>query len=220
MINIRLATIDDVTTLNKLIAESVKELSRGIYSEQEIEGAIKYMFGVDTELVKDKTYFVIEKDGEIAGCGGWSKRKKLLGGNQFSGQEEASSYLDPSKDAAKIRAFFIHPKFARQGLGSILLNYCEREASLNKFTQLEMMATLPGVKLYATLGYKAVSEKIVVLPNDVPLRFVHMTKNAKEYILVDKPSIKDKSFLTSVGLFRDSVNDCKEVIASSFKAKL
>ncbi|KGP62856.1 acetyltransferase [Legionella norrlandica] len=189
MIHIRLANIDDVKTLNELITVSARELSRNIYSDPEIEGAINYVFGVDTELVKDMTYFVIEKDGEIAGCGGWSKRKTLFGGNQFSCREEPE-YLDPSKDAAKIRAFFIHPKFARQGLGSMLLRHCEREAYFNGFTQLEMMATLPGVKLYTALAYKAVSDEVVMLPNDVPLRFMRMIKNLTEHMLVEKNSEK------------------------------
>lgn len=175
MIKIRLADINEINILNKLISVSARELSRDVYSEQEIASAILYVFGVDTQLVRDKTYFVIEKDGEIAGCGGWSKRKTLFGGNQFLGREEAV-YLNPAKEAAKIRAFFIHPKFARQGLGSILLKHCEREASLNGFTQFEMMATLPGVKLYSTLAYKAVSDEVVLLPNNAPLRFVRMTK--------------------------------------------
>lgn len=183
MINIRLANIDDVQSLNELISVSARELSRDIYSNQEIEGAVQYVFGVDTELVKDMTYFVIEKDGEIAGCGGWSKRKTLLGGNQFVGREEAT-YLDPSKEAAKIRAFFIRPKFARQGLGSMLLKHCEHEALLNGFTQVEMMATLPGVKLYNTMAYEAVSDEVITLPNNVPLKFVRMMKNLKECINV------------------------------------
>src|SRR5690606_18324003 len=123
---------------------------------QEIEGAIQYVFSVDTELVDDQTYFVVEKEGEIVGCGGWSKRKTLFGGDQFEGRDN-SGCLDPAKDAAKIRAFFIHPKFARQGLGRRLLQHCEQEALLNEFTQLEMMATLPGVKLYAAFGYQVVS---------------------------------------------------------------
>lgn len=175
MINIRLANINDVKILDELITLSARELSRTIYTEQEIEGAIQYVFGVDNELIKDMTYFVIEKDGEIAGCGGWSKRKTLFGGNQFTGRAEAD-YLDPSKDAAKIRAFFIHPKCARQGLGSLLLNHCEREARLHGFTQLEMMATLPGVKLYSSFAYRTVSDEVVILPNNVPLRFVRMLK--------------------------------------------
>ncbi len=112
MINIRLATIKETKILNGLITISARELSQGIYSEEEIEGAIHYVFGVDTELVRDKTYFVIEKDGEIAGCGGWSRRKTLFGGNQFSEREKAT-YLDPTKDMAKIRAFFYSPEICQ-----------------------------------------------------------------------------------------------------------
>lgn len=168
--------MSEIETLNDLITLSARELSRDTYSKQEIDGAIQYVFGVDSELVADKTYFVIEKNGEIAGCGGWSKRKTLFGGNQFSGREGAV-YLDPSIEAAKIRAFFIHPKFARQGLGRLLLIHCEREARVNGFTQLEMMATLPGFKLYSTFAYEAVSNEVVMLPNNVPLRFVRMMKN-------------------------------------------
>ena len=175
MTNMRLATSNDIHALNELIALSARELSRTDYSEQEIEGAIRYIYGVDTELLKDKTYFVIEKDGELAGCGGWSRRKTLFGGNQFTGREE-DLYLDPLKEPAKIRAFFIHPKFARQGLGCMLLKYCEQQASLHGFTQLEMMATLPGVKLYTTLAYEAVSEELVLLPNKSSLRCVRMLK--------------------------------------------
>ncbi|TAL64915.1 MAG: GNAT family N-acetyltransferase [Legionella sp.] len=176
MISIRLAHINEVHILNELIALSAKELSREDYSAQEIDGAIQYVFGVDSELLSDKTYFVIEKNGQIAGCGGWSKRKTLFGGNQYSGREEPQ-YLDPSKEAAKIRAFFIHPQFARQGLGRLLLQHCEQEASSNGFTKLEMMATLPGVKFYSVENYKAISEEVFMLPNDTPLRFVRMVKS-------------------------------------------
>ncbi|MDR3442244.1 MAG: GNAT family N-acetyltransferase [Legionella sp.] len=196
MIEIRLANTNDVNLLNKLIAVSARELSRDIYSEQEIEGAIKYIFGVDTQLIDDGTYFVIIKEGEIAGCGGWSKRKTLFGGNQFSGREEAV-YLDPSKDAAKIRAFFIHPQFARQGLGSMLLKHCENEARLNGFTQLEMMATLPGVKLYKTLVYKEVSEEVIMLPNNTSLSFVRMTKNLTELV----------TSITTISVFGKQIKD-------------
>jgi GNAT superfamily N-acetyltransferase len=185
MINIRLARTEEIKTLNELVTLSATELSKEDYSEQEIKAAIQYIFGVDTDLVNDKTYFVIEKNGEIAGCGGWSRRKKLFGGNQFSGTSEPA-FLDPLHDAAKIRAFFIHPKFSRQGLGSILLQHCENEAQKKGFAKLEMMATLPGVKLYKQLGYQSVSHEVVVLPNKVPLRLVHMRKNIKSYILSSK----------------------------------
>ena len=175
MITIRLAKVGEVQALNAIIALSTKKLSQDDYSEEEIDGAIQYVFGVDTELVADKTYFVIEKDGEIAGCGGWSRRKTLFGSNQFSDRENAF-FLDPLKDPAKIRAFFIHPRFARQGLGTLLLKFCERQALINGFTHVEMMATLPGVKLYKKLGYQSISDEIVELPNKIPLRFVRMKK--------------------------------------------
>lgn len=174
MTNIRLAELDDVQRLNDLIALSAHTLSRDDYSKKEINAAIYYVFGVDTELVKDKTYFVIEKDGKIAGCGGWSKRKTLFGGNQFS--ERENTLLDSSKDAAKIRAFFIHPNFSRQGLGTILLRHCEHQAILNGFTAVEMMATLPGVKLYKKLGYQSISDEAVILPDKTSVKFVHMKK--------------------------------------------
>ncbi|WP_058535726.1 GNAT family N-acetyltransferase [Legionella saoudiensis] len=180
MIRIRVAKLEDTPSLNELITLSARELSRDLYSEKEIEAAIQYIFGVDSELLNDKTYFVIEKNGETAGCGGWSRRKTLFGGNQFSAREEPV-YLDPKKDAAKIRAFFIHPKFARQGLGSMLLHHCEREANLHGFTQFEMMATLPGVRLYSALAYEAIAEEHVMLPNDISLKFVRMAKNQNPF---------------------------------------
>ncbi|RUR04964.1 GNAT family N-acetyltransferase [Legionella sp. km772] len=179
MIEIRTATPHDSEKLNELIAFSARKLSQDYYSEPEIEGAIRYIFGVDSELLQDKTYFVVEKDGEIAGCGGWRKRKTLFGGNQFSGRGQAI-YLDPSKEAAKIRAFFIHPQFARQGLGSQLLKYCEQQAYLQGFTKLEMMATLPGVKLYSALAYEVIAEERVLLPNGLSIRFVRMLKNVNQ----------------------------------------
>jgi len=221
MINIRLADIKELKTLNEIITMSARDLSRDDYSEQEIKSAIQYVFGVDTELVNDKTYFVIEKDGEIAGCGGWSKRKTLFGGNQFSGRGE-TTFLDPSKDAAKIRAFFIHPKFARQGLGSILLTHCEQEAMKNGFTQLEMMATLPGVKLYKTLSYKSVSDEVVMLPNKVPLKFVRMRKNLKELTFVNVSEKYKTSSIVPFGVFQNNkvASNQNEVFKPAIKSKL
>lgn len=205
MINIRLARSVEIKILNEIIALSARELSRDDYSEQEITAAIQYVFGVDTNLVNDKTYFVIEKDGEIAGCGGWSKRKTLFGGDQLTIKAEAI-FLDPLKDAAKIRAFFIHPKFARQGLGSILLKHCEHEAMLHGFTQLEMMATLPGEKLYKTFDYKNVSDELVMLPNKISLRFVRMKKNLTKLTVASYSSEKKQktASTTLLGFFKNN----------------
>ena len=179
MIKIRLAQFTELDSLNHLIQLSASGLSRKEYSTQEINSAIKYVFGVDTELVLDQTYYVIEKDNQLVGCGGWSKRKTLFGGNQFKAREGAA-YLNPLQEAAKIRAFFIHPNFARQGLGRMLLQHCEYEATQQGFMSFEMMATLPGVKLYSAAGYRLVKDVFITLPNDVEVRFVKMSKSLKE----------------------------------------
>ena len=174
---IRKATIDDQTEIEKLIAESVKGLSRDDYDARQIELSIKTVFGVDTELIVDETYFVAESDDkQIVGCGGWSKRKTLYGASVYS-QSRDSELLDPKTDAAKIRAFFIHPNFARKGIGTAILKRCEREAKAHGFTSAEMMATLPGVKLYAVCGYEG-SEKVQVpVGENVDIVCVKMRKN-------------------------------------------
>jgi N-acetylglutamate synthase-like GNAT family acetyltransferase len=159
--SIRKATLNDQAEIEQLIAESVRGLSNQDYDERQIELSIKTVFGVDTELIADETYFVVESDEkQIIGCGGWSKRKTLYGASVYS-QSRDSELLNPEKDAAKIRAFFIHPDFARKGIGKAILEACEREAKAHGFTSAEMMATLPGVKLYAVCGYEG-SEKIKV----------------------------------------------------------
>jgi N-acetylglutamate synthase-like GNAT family acetyltransferase len=173
---IRKATLDDQSAIADLIAESVRGLSRGDYDTEQIELSIKTVFGVDTELITDGTYFVAEAEtGEIAGCGGWSKRKTLFGASVYSLSRD-SELLDPERDAAKIRAFFIHPKFARQGIGTMILNVCEREAKAHGFKTAEMMATLPGVKLYAARGYEGSEEVKVPVGENIEIICVKMRK--------------------------------------------
>ncbi len=155
---IRPARQDEKEVLEHIVALSVRELSREEYSEREIEGALRTVFGIDSELVKDGTYFAVEAriDGAVpivVACGGWSRRKTLFGGDQFEGRE--SEELDPATDAAKVRAFFVHPAWARRGIGTLILEECERAAKAHGFTQLELMATLPGEKLYRTYGFVA-----------------------------------------------------------------
>ena len=182
---IRLAEMREVEGLNALIAASARGLSREDYSAAEIESAVQYVFGVDTELLEDGTYYAIEDDeGKLLACGGWSMRKTLFGGNQFFARER-SVLLDPTKDAAKIRAFFVHPDHARRGLGRMLLNHCEQEALQAGFTAFEMMATLPGVKLYQVFGYEKVRDEESILPNGVCLRFARMHKHVN--ILSEEP---------------------------------
>ena len=150
---IRKATIDDRDEIERLIARSVRGLSRHDYSERQIELSIKSVFGVDTDLILDDTYFVAVAGDEIIGCGGWSKRKTLYGASTYTSSRDASE-LDATKDAAKIRAFFIAPHWARKGVGTAILEACETEAKAFGFQYAEMMATLPGVKLYEVRGYR------------------------------------------------------------------
>lgn len=177
-IQIRQATMEEIPALNMLIAHSARELSTDVYTETQIESAIQHVFGVDSGLVADGTYFVILKGGIIAGCGGWSKRNTLFGGDNYAGREEVS-YLNPEKDSGKIRAFFIHPDFARKGLGKRLLRHCEQEALKEGFKRLEMMATLPGVKLYLAANYQALSDNFLELLDGTKLKLIQMAKELK-----------------------------------------
>lgn len=171
---IRVALSSEIQAVNDLIAASARLLCKQDYSPDVIESAIAYVFGVDTLLVEDKTYYVIEDQGKLIACGGWSKRKTLFGGNQFNIRD--NSFLDPEKDPAKIRAFFVHPNYARQGLGKKLLNHCEEEAKKNGFSKVEMMATLTGAKLYQTQGYVTLTPEDYKLPNGCMLKFIRMRK--------------------------------------------
>ncbi len=175
--SIRKATLADQTEIEKLIAESVRGLSHKDYNERQIELSIKTVFGVDTELISDETYFVVEtEDGKMAGYGGWSKRKTFYGASVYA-ESRDSELLDPERHAAKIRAFFIHPEFARKGIGTMILETCEREAGAHGFKSAEMMATLPGVKLYAVRGYAQGEEVRVPVGENINIICVKMRKN-------------------------------------------
>jgi len=149
---IRKATLSDRAAITRLIKDSARSLSREDYTDAQIEGAIATVFGVDTNLILDATYFVVENDGELIGCGGWSRRKTLFGGDQYATRD--ASYLDPRIEPAKIRAFFIHPQHARKGIARAILAACESEAKEAGFRSLELMSTLPGIKLYRACGYE------------------------------------------------------------------
>ena len=171
---LRPATAADIPALEALINVSARGLSRDDYNEAEIEAACAYVYGVDSELVGDGTYYLVEIDGRLAGCGGWSRRRTLFGGDQYGGRE--AGFLDPARDAAKIRAFFVHPDFARRGLGAMILRHCEAMAKAAGFTRMEMMATLPGVKLYRALGYVGDEIESFPQPNGVSVRFMRMSR--------------------------------------------
>lgn len=173
---IRKATSKDQTQIEQLIAESVRGLSQNEYSERQIELSIKTVFGVDTDLIDDNTYFVVTADGnKIIGCGGWSKRKTLYGASSYR-QSRDSEALNPKVDAAKIRAFFIAPDWARKGIGSLILETCENEARSFGFQEAEMMATLPGVKLYKVRGYEAKERVSIDVSEGEAIDCIRMTK--------------------------------------------
>jgi GNAT superfamily N-acetyltransferase len=177
--HLRLATPDDVPALTLLIEASVRGLQAGDYTPAQIDGALASVFGVDTQLVADGTYFVVEEDGAIAACGGWSRRRTLYGGDQWVAREDSA--LDPKVDAAKIRAFFVHPRWVRRGIGTLLLDACEAAALAAGFTRLEMGATLTGVPLYAARGYVAREAQSVLLANGEALPIVRMEKTIGTY---------------------------------------
>lgn len=173
-LHIRPARADEIPALEAIITASARILSQGFYTPAETEAAITHVFGVDSELVADGTYLVVEDAaGDRLGCGGWSKRATLFGGDKFAGRE--SGLLDPARDAAKVRAFFVAPQAARKGVGAALLKACEDAAAAAGFARTELMATLPGVPFYTAYGYVAQGQ-IEEDCGGVQVRFVPMTK--------------------------------------------
>ena len=178
-LSLRLATEEDVPALHALIEASVRVLQRNDYTPEQIDGALGTVLGLDTQLVADRTYYIAEVRAAcahiLAGCGGWSKRKTLFGSDQADIREP--ELLDPAMDAAKIRAFFIHPDFARRGIGSKILEASEGAARAAGFSHFEMGATLTGVPLYLARGYQVVERIEVPLPNGHTLPVVRMAKS-------------------------------------------
>ena len=175
---LRVATGEDVAGIRGLIDASVRGLQAGDYSAAQIEGALATVFTVDSRLIADGTYFVaLSEDGELAGCGGWSFRKTLYGGDHQV-ERIAPEKLDPAVDAAKVRAIFVHPKFARMGLGSLILAAVEGAAAEQGFRRFEMGSTLTGVALYALRGYQEVERRRVPVGNGETIEVVRMIKGS------------------------------------------
>jgi nucleoside 2-deoxyribosyltransferase/GNAT superfamily N-acetyltransferase len=172
--SLRAATLHDRANLQLLIERSVRELAAGDYTAEQLEAALRGTFGVDSQLIEDGTYFVAEAGARLVGCGGFGVRRTLFGGD--SGGERDASRLDPAVDAARIRAFFVDPEHARRGIARALLERCEREASAHGFTRLELMATLPGLRLYTALGYVRADPIDYPLAPGLTLELVPMTK--------------------------------------------
>lgn len=171
---VRAARVEDVPAIEQLITRSVRELSIGFYDEAQIESALRYVFGVDTRLVDDGTYHVIEAEGVLAAAGGWSRRRTLFGGDRW--KHGADDALDPSCEPARIRAFFVHPAWSRRGLGRLLFETCRREAAEAGFRRLELMATLPGEPLYRALGFTDDERMALELPDGVSVPLVRMSR--------------------------------------------
>jgi GNAT superfamily N-acetyltransferase len=179
-IQMRVARNADILTLHRLIEVSVRRLQAGDYTQAQIEGALGGVLGLDTQLIEDQTYFLAESredSGETVavGCGGWSYRKTLFGSDHGPGREAA--LLDPATDAAKIRAIFVHPEWARRGIGSLILKHCEDAAVTAGFRCFEMGSTLTGVPLYRLKGYREIERVAVPLPNGEAVPVVRMRKD-------------------------------------------
>jgi len=174
-ITLRLARSDDVFLLEALIPLSARALQAATYSPAQIEGALGTVFAVDRQLIADETYFVAERDRKMVGCGGWSRRKTLFGGDRGR-SPQADPLLDPNADAARIRAFFVHPTYARRGVGRLMMNACERAAAAGGFRALELVAILAGEPLYAAFAFQVVERYDIALANGLSLPVVRMAK--------------------------------------------
>ena len=171
---LRVARPTDIPKLAILMAESMRGLGSDFYSPEQLEWAATYLTVPDPIIIGDQTYAVIEIDGQLAAGGGWSRRRKLFTGSPA--QESKQEFLDPATEPAKIRAFFVHPMFARQGLARTLFEWCQIQAYKAGFRRLELMATLPGVPLYTALGFMSEGRSDIILPNGSGLPCLKMSR--------------------------------------------
>lgn len=164
---IRVATPEDLPEIERVMRASTASLSRGFYDDVQTAAAVRWIAVPDRQLIDDRTYYVVEEQGRVIACGGWSARRKLFTGT--SEQESAEGWLDPTTDAARIRAMFVDPAHARRGLGRLILRTSEDAARAAGFTTFELMATLPGVPLYEACGYEPVEPTTLTLPDGTQL---------------------------------------------------
>ena len=162
---LRIAGRSDIPRLGELIELSGRALSAGYYSPEQADAITRHVFGVDTQLVDDRTYFVIEHDNQLVACGGWSRRRTLFGGDQT--KAGLDPLLDPLTEPARVRAFFVHPSMARRGLGRQLMETCIAKARQAGFRSLELVATLPGEPLYLASGFVVVERFELDLPDGI-----------------------------------------------------
>jgi GNAT superfamily N-acetyltransferase len=177
--DLRVASEEDLPRIRELIQASVRGLQTGDYTPEQIEASLKTVFTTDSQLIADGTYFVAGTEGgEIAGCGGWSRRKTLYGGDHQMEKIEPE-LLDPAVDAAKVRAIFVHPRFARMGLGGLILKAAEQAAADAGFRRFEMGSTLTGVALYSLKGYREMERVQVPVGDGEQIEVVRMIKHAE-----------------------------------------
>jgi GNAT superfamily N-acetyltransferase len=172
---LRLAREDDVPAIAALIPLSVRALQAPYYSTAQMEAALGPVFSVDRQLIRDGTYFVAEREGRVVGCGGWSKRRSLYGGDY--GRAEPDDELDPARDPARVRAFFVHPEWARRGIGRSIMAACEKAIREAGFRNVEIVATLAGEPLYASFGCVVVERYEIAMSGGLRLPVVRMTKS-------------------------------------------
>ena len=175
MYHTRVATTADVGRISTLIEQSVRGLSRGFYTDEQVASALRYVFGPDTQLIADRTYFVIEIEGSLVASGGWSRRRTHYGGDQMKDADDP--LIDPATEPARIRAFFVHPEWSRRGLGRQLFETCMSEARAAGFRRLELVATMPGEPLYAALGFAVRERLVLTMPNGVALPLARMSRD-------------------------------------------
>lgn len=171
----RLAREEDIPAIEALIPLSVRGLQGAHYSKEQMKAALGTIFGVDRQLIRDGTYFVVEQDGKIVGCGGWSKRRSLYGADSI--RTEPDPELDPKRDKARVRAFFVHPDWARHGIGRSIMTACEKAILAAGFRAVEISATLIGERLYASFGYNVVEYYEIPMAGNLSLPVVRMTKH-------------------------------------------
>ena len=169
----RLARRDDIDALRALMDAAISELQKPFLDESQIASS-RTIMGLDTQLIDDRTYVIVEADGDLAGCGGWSRRATLYGRDETPGRSAA--LLDPAKDAARIRAMYTHPAHVRKGVGRLILSVCEEAARSEGFTRVELMATMAGVPLYRATGYET-HERVVDERGGAGVPLLRMSKS-------------------------------------------
>jgi GNAT superfamily N-acetyltransferase len=169
----RTAVRDDIPALVPLMEAAITELQRDFLDEAQIESSRAIIMGLDVQLIDDGTYYVVECDAQLAGCGGWSRRATLYGGDHSAGRDSAR--LDPARDPARVRAMYTHPDFTRRGVGRLVLSLCESAAAAEGFTRLELMSTLAGAPLYRAAGFIPI-EETEDASGGVPVPLIRMGK--------------------------------------------